>query len=177
MLFQIWIQLQIWIKRKMSKELETIELNNAPSPGADRTLAILEVLFKNIEGLTIMDIVRETGIAQNTANRIAQTLELRGYLERHPETKRFMVTDKIFNMSSPRVDGKSLVVTAYESMCNLRDLTGESVQLINGTYMSGEPSPGKYLEEKIETVPEFSTMFFFVMLIGITIFTYLRKNR
>jgi len=109
---------------------EDTKLGDAPSPGADRTLAIIELLFENIEGLTIKELVNQSGIAQNTANRIAQTLELRGYLRRCPETKKFIITDKFFNMSSPRVGGKSLIMTAYEHMQELQEITGESVQLI-----------------------------------------------
>ena len=80
--------------------------------------------------MTIKELVENSGIAQNTANRIAQTLELRGYITRCPETKKFIITDKFFNMSSPRIDGKSLVLSAYEEMQNLQELTGESVQLL-----------------------------------------------
>jgi len=111
-------------------DLGNIKLGDTPSPGADRTLAIIELLFENLEGLTLKELVDKTGIAQNTANRIAQTLELRNFLRRCPESKRFIITDKFFNMSSPRVDGKSLVLTAYEHMQDLQNLTSESVQLI-----------------------------------------------
>lgn len=107
-----------------------IDIGSVPSPGADRTLTILEALFENNNGLTIMEIVRETDIAQNTAMRIAQTLEMRGYVKRHSDSKRFIVTEKLFNISSPSLDGKSLIATAYDNMCELRDLTGESIQIL-----------------------------------------------
>jgi DNA-binding IclR family transcriptional regulator len=101
----------------------------APSPGAERTLVIIELLFDSPTGMTVADIVRLTGFAQNTAHRILQTLELRGYVQKD-ESKRFVVTDRFFDVSRPRVDGKSLVAVAYEDMRRLRDLTGESVQLL-----------------------------------------------
>ena len=101
----------------------------APSPGAERTLVIIELLFDHPAGLTVSDIVRHTGIAQNTAHRILQTLELRGFAERG-DSKRFVVTDRFFDISRPRVDGKSLVAVAYDDMVRLRDITGESVQIL-----------------------------------------------
>jgi DNA-binding IclR family transcriptional regulator len=100
-----------------------------PSPGAERTLVIIELLFDHPAGLTVSDIVRHTGIAQNTAHRIVQTLELRGFVQRD-DSKRFIVTDRFFDISRPRVDGKSLVAVAYDEMLRLRDITGESVQIL-----------------------------------------------
>jgi IclR family acetate operon transcriptional repressor len=107
----------------------TKEISPPPSPGADRTLSIIELLFDHPAGLTVAEIVRHTGIAHNTANRIAQTLELRGFVQRD-DSKRFTVTDRFFGISRPRVDGKSLVAVAYEDMVRLRDTTGESVQIL-----------------------------------------------
>ena len=73
----------------------------AASPGADRTLAVIELLFDHHNGLTIAEIVRETGIAQNTAVRIVQTLEMRGYVERQKGNRAYAVTDRFFTMSRP----------------------------------------------------------------------------
>ena len=126
--------------------LGNIKLGDTPSADADRTLAIIELLFENIDGMPIKELVDKTGIAQNTANRIAQTLELRNFLRRCPKTKRFVITDKFFNMSSPRVEGKSLIVTAYEYMQELQTRTAESVQLIvknNWKAEVMEQVPGK----------------------------------
>jgi DNA-binding IclR family transcriptional regulator len=110
--------------------LGNIKLGDTPSPGADRTLAIIELLLVNIDGMTIKALVDETGVAQNTASRIVQTLEMRDFVRKCVETKKYFITDKLFNMSSPRVGGKSLVVTAYDYMQELQESTGETVQIL-----------------------------------------------
>ena len=110
--------------------LGNVKLGDAPSPGADRTLAIIELLTGVADGMTLKELVDATDIAQNTASRIVQTLEIRDFVRKCVETKKYIITDKLFNMSSPKVDGKSLIMTAYDHMQELQGITGESVQIL-----------------------------------------------
>jgi len=102
----------------------------AQSPGTDRTLAIIELLSDHSLGLSVAEIVRELGISQNSVFRITNTLHERGYLQRRESDKRFVLSNKLFDLSRPKVNEKSLVVCAYEAMQNLRDQEGETVQLL-----------------------------------------------
>ncbi len=100
------------------------------SPGTDRTLAILELLAENPQGLSVADLVRGLGISQNSAFRITQTLHERGYLHRRESDKRYTLSNRLFDLSRPRVHEKSLALCAHEALRELRDLTGETVQLL-----------------------------------------------
>ena len=109
----------------------TITLNPAAqSPGTERTLAILEVLSLHPGGLSLADLTRELGVAQNSIFRITNTLLERGYLHRRDSDRKFVLSNKLFELSRPRVHEKSLTVCAYEAMQGLSAATGETCQLL-----------------------------------------------
>ncbi len=108
-----------------------VSLNpEALSPSTDRTLAILEVLADNPEGASLADLHRELKISQNSIYRITSTLRDRGYLHRRESDKKYLLSNKLFELSRPRFNEKSLSVCAYESLLALSDITGETSQLM-----------------------------------------------
>jgi DNA-binding IclR family transcriptional regulator len=100
------------------------------SPGTERTLAIFELLGKHRLGLSLSEIARDLNLPINTVSRIAITLQQCGYLQRREDDKRFVLTNKLFDLSRPQVREKSLVVCALESLKWLRDASGETTQLL-----------------------------------------------
>jgi len=106
--------------------------DNSSAPGTERTLAILELLGRHRMGLSLTEIARDLDLPVNSVFRIAGTLHARGYLQRREDDKRFVLTNKLFDLSRPQVRDKSLVVCAMESLKWLRDETGETVQLLAG---------------------------------------------
>jgi len=100
------------------------------SPSTDRTLSIFELLSQNPSGLSVADLTRSLGISQNSVFRITQTLHERGYLHRRESDKRFTLSNRLFELSRPKVHEKSLVLCAVEALRDLRDATGETVQLL-----------------------------------------------
>lgn len=114
-----------------TQELAAISLDDASTaPGTERTLAILELLGRHRAGLSLTEIARDLDLPVNSVFRIAGTLHARGYLQRREDDKRFVLTNKLFDLSRPQVREKSLVVCALESLKWLRDETGETVQLL-----------------------------------------------
>jgi len=110
---------------------EVIQINaDSLSPSADRTLAILEVLAEFPMGASLADLTRRLKISQNSVFRITSTLHERGYLHRRESDKKFLLSNKLFDLSRPRVNDKSLTVCAYEAMQRLTQRTGETSQLI-----------------------------------------------
>jgi|GEM_PF-4309435 len=101
-----------------------------PSPSSDRTLAILELISKNPGGISVAEITRKLGISQNSVFRITLTLHNRGYLNRNEKDKTYTLTGKLFHLSRPRVNEKSLAVCAHEALKNFSRLTGETTQLL-----------------------------------------------
>ena len=100
------------------------------APGTERTLAILELLGRHRAGLSLTEIARELDLPVNSVFRITATLHNRGYLQRREDDKRFVLTNKLFDLSRPQVREKSLVVCALEALKWLRDKSGETAQLL-----------------------------------------------
>jgi len=112
-------------------ELAGIALDDtSTAPGTERTLAILELLGRHRVGLSLTEIARELDLPVNSVFRITGTLHNRGYLQRRDDDKRFVLTHKLFDLSRPQVREKSLVMCAMESLRRLRDVTGETSQLL-----------------------------------------------
>lgn len=110
---------------------EAIAINpKALSPSTDRTLAILETLADFPHGASVADLTRVLDISQNSVFRITSTLHERGYLHRRESDKKYLLSNKLFDLSRPRVNEKSLTVCAYEAMQQLSKTTGETCQLL-----------------------------------------------
>jgi DNA-binding IclR family transcriptional regulator len=125
--FQMWIYLHIW---NMPPNLEPIALRpDANSAGTDRTLAILELLGRYREGRTASEIARELQLPHNSVSRIIETMHLRGWLYRREDDRRFTLTNRVADLTRPRVNDKSLALCAWDSLKQLRDQTGETAQL------------------------------------------------
>ncbi len=113
-----------------TKNLPIQVADDSAAPGTERTLAILEVLGRHRAGLSLTEIARELALPVNTVFRIAGTLHARGYLQRREDDKRFVLTNKLFDLSRPQVREKSLVVCALESLKWRRDGAGETTQIL-----------------------------------------------
>ena len=102
---------------------------SAASSGTDRTLAILEVLSSHGHaGMTIAEISRALDLPQNSVFRIVDTLHERGYVERD-SGRRYVLTGKLLDVAKPKVGDKSLAACAFDALCELRNVTGETAQL------------------------------------------------
>lgn len=114
----------------MLKEAVNTPSEDILAPSTERTLAILELLGQHRAGLSLTEIARELDLPVNSVFRITGTLNNRGYLQRREDDKRFVLTNKLFDLSRPQVREKSLVVCALESLKWLRDESGETTQLL-----------------------------------------------
>lgn len=100
------------------------------SPGAVRTLAILETLSDAGDaGLTGAEIARRLEMPANSALRILEVLEERRYVERGGEDRRYRLTGRLLDLARPKIGDRSLAAVAFDALCALRDATGETAQL------------------------------------------------
>jgi DNA-binding IclR family transcriptional regulator len=97
------------------------------SPAVERALQILEALGE--QGRTLSELSAALGLPKNAVFRITNTLRARGYLSRDPKTLRFALSDRLIQVSQPRVEKRGLIETAMEPMRTLRDATRETVQI------------------------------------------------
>jgi DNA-binding IclR family transcriptional regulator len=111
-------------------------------PNLDRALSILELLSRHPAGLIKGALARELGISPNTVYRITTTLLDRGYLESCPRTRRLRLSNKMMDLRLAGVVDRSIVDASWDVMCELRDVTTETVHL--EALLDGE---GVVLEE------------------------------
>ena len=102
---------------------------NASSRSTERTLAILEYLGRFRKGQSASEIARALSLPVNTVGRITETMNKRGWLYRREDDRRFVLTNRVADLTRPQVNDKSLVLCAWDALRSLRDKTGETTQL------------------------------------------------
>ena len=113
----------------MSQEILVSE--DVSAKGTERTLAILEFLGFFRGGKTVSEIGRALSLPVNTVGRITETMNKRGWLYRREDDRRYVLTNRVADLTRPKVKDKSLVVTAWECLKELRNDTGETTQLLS----------------------------------------------
>jgi len=104
--------------------------DEASAKGTDRTLAILELLGKFRKGKSASEIARALCLPVNTVGRITETMHKRGWLYRKEDDRRYVLTNRVADLTRPQINDKSLVVSSWDSLKKLRDDTGETSQLL-----------------------------------------------
>lgn len=108
----------------------SISWESLPSPTGAKTLHLLEMLADHPEGLTSAEVARASGFTQNLVFRLLKTLTQTGFAVQREDNRAYVLSGKILQLSSPRSGDQSLVAAAHESLRQLRDETGETVQLV-----------------------------------------------
>jgi DNA-binding IclR family transcriptional regulator len=98
-------------------------------PILDRALTILEHLRANPRGLGVSDIAHQLEFPKNSVYRILFTLAARDYVRRDEDSKRYMLSRKLFSMAYHGPDERSLMENALDVMRALRDAVKETVVL------------------------------------------------
>ena len=101
-----------------------------PSPTCGKTLAILELVARHPRGITAAQAARASGITPNLVFRILKTLVARGYCRQQGTTKSYSLSGRLLDMAGPQSDDRSLVLAGHQALRDLRDATGETVQLV-----------------------------------------------
>jgi IclR family acetate operon transcriptional repressor len=102
---------------------------DASSRSTERTLAILEYLGRFRKGQSASEIGRALSLPVNTVGRITETMNKRGWLYRREDDRRYVLTNRVADLTRPQVNDKSLTMCAWDALRNLRDQTGETTQL------------------------------------------------
>ena len=92
----------------------------------DKALSVLDVLEERPRSLA--ELVTATGISRATAHRLATALEAHGLVRRDDEG-RFALGTRLVALGRAAVDAIPLAAAAADALAELRDVTGESVQL------------------------------------------------
>jgi IclR family acetate operon transcriptional repressor len=110
---------------------ESISISlEASAKGTERTLAILEYLGRFRTGQSSSEIARALSLPVNSVGRINETMHKRGWLYRREDDRRYVLTNRVADLTRPQINDKSLVVSSWDSLKQLRDITGETSQLL-----------------------------------------------
>ncbi|WP_166647346.1 IclR family transcriptional regulator [Prosthecobacter fusiformis] len=100
-----------------------------PSPTGAKTLALIDLLAKHPAGLSASEATRLSNITGNLVFRILKTLVEMGFAMQREDDKTYTLSNRLLDLSRPKVGDRSLVLCAHEAMRSLRDETGETAQL------------------------------------------------
>ena len=106
------------------------DFDGLPSPTCGKTLAILAIVARHPRGITAAQAARASKITPNLVFRILKTLVALGYCLQHGSTKTYTLSGKLLEMAGPQSGDQSLVLAGHEALRQLRDATGETVQLL-----------------------------------------------
>jgi len=125
----------------LESEPAALEVDDLPSPTGAKTLALLDLMASHPEGLTAAEAARRSGFSQNLVYRILKTMVATGFAVQREDNKAYGLSNRLLELSGPRVGERSLTLCAHEGLAWLRDETGETVQLVieaGGKQLRGE---------------------------------------
>jgi len=92
----------------------------------DKAVDVLDAL--EVQPRSLSELVTVTGLPRATAHRLATALERHGLVRRDADG-RFMLGTRLLSLGQAAADAWPLATAAASALANLRDETGESVQL------------------------------------------------
>lgn len=113
------------VKRERDRDFDAL-----PSPTCGKTLAILDLVARHPRGITAAQAARASGITPNLVFRVLKTLAALGYCHQHGTAKTYTLSGKLLDMVGPQSGDQSLVQASHQVLRELRDATGETVQLL-----------------------------------------------
>ena len=114
-------------------------------PALHRALGILELLTHSRAGLTLPELVEQSGMAKSSAHYLLVTLERRGYVRRSERTGRYLLGIRLFSLANSRLTGLELRQRSTTHLSNLRMRTGLTVHMAileqNEAILVGKQEP------------------------------------
>ncbi|MEI2265459.1 IclR family transcriptional regulator [Erwinia sp. CGal63] len=110
--------------------------DNRNASGIDKALTLLETISDHADGISLAELVKQTGMAKTTLFRMLEVLKARQYVMLDDATDRYHLDLKSFELSVKGMMNLSLVEVAIPFLKKLSALTQETCFL--GVYRSGE---------------------------------------
>ncbi len=95
----------------------------------DRSLCILEALSEYEDGLGLKDISEKVDLHKSTVHRLLGTLVHKKYVVQDAITSKYMLTLKLFQLGSAKVDNLDMVKVSNKYLTKLMEETNEVVHL------------------------------------------------
>lgn len=117
--------------------------NSAPaqekfgSPAVERALAVLHLLTDHSDGLGVSEMSRALGEAKSSLHAVLATLERRGFVIKHGQTKRYQLGPQVLVIGAAYTRQTNLLNAFQSVAADLGQRCGETVQLavLHGRYI------------------------------------------
>jgi DNA-binding IclR family transcriptional regulator len=133
--------------KSKSPDMKNQDLQRYHVPNLERALAILELLAKHPDGLSMVEISGILAFPNNSVYRITSTLVNHGYLNRDEHSKRFNLSRKLLALGFASLSEQNIVEMSIDIMRELRDATRETVllaTLLSESMVVLEQVPGSH---------------------------------
>jgi IclR family pca regulon transcriptional regulator len=94
-----------------------------------KCLAVLEALSARQQPLSLSELAERAGMDRSTAQRMAHTLTVLGYLEKGPQGKGLVLGKKLLDRTFDYLSGHPLIERATPVLADLQRETGERIDL------------------------------------------------
>lgn len=101
-----------------------------PVQSIDRILDLVEILSENPGGLILSDLAAKSGLHTSTTHRLLASLVTRGYAVKNPDTGRYRLTLRIFEVGSRVANSSNLLTVSRPILERLQHSTNETVHLV-----------------------------------------------
>lgn len=95
----------------------------------EKGLAVLCAFDGAHRTLTLAELAALTGMSKASAQRTVHTLQVLGYVGKHPQTRRFQLLPKVMDLGFNYVAGHPLIQAAHPYMAQLANASGETASL------------------------------------------------
>ncbi|PWF21609.1 IclR family transcriptional regulator [Corticimicrobacter populi] len=95
----------------------------------EKGLAVLGVFDEVHRTLTLNEIAERAGMSKSSAQRTVHTLQVLGYVGKHPASRRFRLLPKTVELGFRYIAGNAMIRIAHPYLSELANASGESVTL------------------------------------------------
>jgi IclR family pca regulon transcriptional regulator len=95
-----------------------------------KAMKVLETFDKNAASLSLSDVAIRTGLGRSASQRFIYTLERLGYLDRDEQSKRYMLSKKVFRFAQNSLSSNIGLDAAYPIMRQLSERTRETISWV-----------------------------------------------
>lgn len=95
----------------------------------EKGLAVLRAFDASHRTLTLAELAEQTGMTKGSAQRTVHTLQVLGYVGKHPRTRRFQLAPKAMEIGANYLIGHPLVQVAHPYLAQLAHASGETANV------------------------------------------------
>lgn len=101
-----------------------------PVQSIDRMLDLIELLAQRPTGVSLSELAELSGLHASTTHRLLGALSSRGYVSKNPDTGKYRLTLRIFEVGSRVANSSNLLTVSRPILERLQHETGETVHLV-----------------------------------------------